>query len=151
MGLQQRIGSGDAAFGQRAALGEERRYAIGDLAREFGVSLRTLRFYEDRGLIHPQREGSSRVYSARDKVRLQMILKGKQLGFTLTEVSDLIGVDAPGAGSEAAATIALALKPDQVTAQISHLERQRGEIDDAISELRAVHQKMHAPDLQRAG
>ena len=151
MGLQQRNGSADADYGRKTALGEEQRYAIGDLAREFGVSLRTLRFYEDRGLIHPQREGSSRIYSARDKVRLQMILKGKQLGFTLTEVSDLIGADAPGAESEAAATIILALKPDQVTAQITHLERQRGEIDDAISELRAVHQKMQAPDIQQAG
>ena len=151
MRLQQRNGSSEADFGRSAALGDERRYAIGDLAREFGVSLRTLRFYEDRGLIHPQREGSSRIYSGRDKVRLKMILKGKQLGFTLTEVSELIGADATGAGPEAAAAITLALKPDQVTAQISHLERQRGEIEDAISELKAVHQKMLAPDLQLAG
>ena len=151
MGLQQRNDSSDADFGHRAALGEARRYAIGDLAREFGVSLRTLRFYEDRGLIQPQREGSSRIYSARDRVRLQMILKGKQLGFTLTEVSELIGSDVTGAGPEAASAIVLALKPDQVTAQISHLERQRSEIDDAISELRAVHQKMQAPEMQQAG
>ena len=111
---------------------EERRYTIGDLAREFGVSLRTLRFYEDRGLIAPQREGTARIYAARDKVRLQMILKGKQLGFTLSEVRDLIGKSSP----ESDAPIDLALKPEQISSQIAHLERQRSDINDAISELR---------------
>lgn len=114
---------------------EERRYSIGDLAREFGVSLRTLRFYEDRGLLTPQREGTSRIYAARDKVRLQMILKGKQLGFTLSEVRDLIGKSSP----EGNAPTDLALKPEQIVAQIAHLERQRSDIDDAISELRHAH------------
>ena len=115
---------------------EERRYSIGDLAREFGVSLRTLRFYEDRGLISPLREGSSRIYSAQDKVRLQMILKGKQLGFTLTEVRDLIGAST----SESGEIASLALKPEQVQSQIEHLERQRRDIDDAILELRQTQQ-----------
>lgn len=117
---------------------EDRRFTIGDIAREFGVSLRTLRFYEDRGLLHPLREGSSRVYTARDKVRLQMVLKGKQLGFTLTEVRDLIGAESP----DSTVALELSLKPDQVLSQITHLERQRSEINDAIDELRDVHQKM---------
>lgn len=127
-----------AADKRGIATGDTRQYAIGDLAREFGVSLRTLRFYEDRGLLLPRREGSSRIYSPRDRLRLQMILKGKQLGFTLTEVLEMIGRDRPGA----ALTLELALKPDQVQTQIAHLERQRSEIDDAIAELRSVNQKM---------
>ena len=135
----------DRSFSQ--SCDDERRYSIGDLAREYGVSLRTLRFYEDRGLIHPQREGSSRIYSGRDKTRLQMILKGKQLGFTLTEVRDLIGTDTP----EGSTVLELALKPDQILSQISHLERQRSEINDAIDELRGVHQKMQGPDMTRTG
>ena len=68
--------------------GEARRsYTIGDLAREFGVSLRTLRFYEDRGLLKPQRAGASRLYDGAQRARLELILKGKQLGFTLAEFS----------------------------------------------------------------
>ena len=65
-------------------------YTIGDLAREFGVTLRTLRFYEDRGLLSPRREGTARIYDARDRARLSVILKGKQLGFTLTEIRALL-------------------------------------------------------------
>src|SRR5271166_3261323 len=61
------------------------------MSRLFGVSLRTLRFYEDRGLIKPRREGNARFYRGADRVRREMILKGKKLGFTLTEIQDLIG------------------------------------------------------------
>jgi DNA-binding transcriptional MerR regulator len=125
---------------------EDRRFAIGDLAREFGVTLRTLRFYEDRGLLTPLREGSSRVYSARDKVRLGMILKGKQLGFTLTEIRELLGAET----RDPDGSLELALKPEQVLSQIAHLERQRSDIDDAIQELRAAHQRMSEPQLARS-
>ena len=61
------------------------------MSRVYGVSLRTLRFYEDRGLIKPRREGNARYYRGADRVRMEMILKGKKLGFTLTEIQDLIG------------------------------------------------------------
>ena len=64
---------------------------ISQMSRVFGVSLRTLRFYEDRGLIKPRREGNARYYRASDRIRMEMILKGKKLGFTLTEIQDLIG------------------------------------------------------------
>ena len=64
---------------------------ISQMSRLFGVSLRTLRFYEDRGLIKPRREGNARYYRATDRIRMEMILKGKKLGFTLTEIQDLIG------------------------------------------------------------
>ena len=65
-------------------------YTIGDLAREFDVTLRALRFYEDKGLLSPRREGLARLYSAADRVRLQLILKGKRLGFTLAEISEMV-------------------------------------------------------------
>jgi DNA-binding transcriptional MerR regulator len=65
------------------------------MSRVFGVSLRTLRFYEDRGLIKPRREGNARYYRGTDRVRMEMILKGKKLGFTLTEIQDLIGDAGP--------------------------------------------------------
>ena len=64
---------------------------ISQMSRVFGVSLRTLRFYEDRGLIKPRREGNARYYRGSDRIRMEMILKGKKLGFTLTEIQDLLG------------------------------------------------------------
>ena len=150
MGLQQGYATHELRDERRISDGDERRFSISDLAREFGVSLRTLRFYEDRGLIHPRREGSSRIYSGRDKARLQMILKGKQLGFTLTEVHELIGAAKPDLGEVGHQPHELALSLDQVKAQITHLERQRGDIEDAILELRAVHERMLTPAIKQA-
>jgi DNA-binding transcriptional MerR regulator len=64
-------------------------YTISELAREFGVTTRTIRFYEDQGLLSPQREGTNRVFSQRDRVRLKLALRGKRLGFTLAEIREL--------------------------------------------------------------
>ena len=111
---------------------------IGEMAREFSVSSRTLRFYEDRNLLAPRRDGTARFYSAADRLRLQMILKGKRLGFTLAEISDLIGATAGAAESD----FEKKLQPQQIVSQISHLERQRAEIDDAIGRLRATYQRL---------
>ncbi|WAJ26797.1 MerR family transcriptional regulator [Antarcticirhabdus aurantiaca] len=67
-------------------------FKIGDLAREFGVTLRTLRFYEDRGLLNPERRGTTRLYSRRDRARLRMVLLAKLLGFSLTEAKQMIEI-----------------------------------------------------------
>jgi DNA-binding transcriptional MerR regulator len=64
-------------------------YTISELAREFGVTTRTIRFYEAQGLLSPQREGTNRVFSQRDRVRLKLALRGKRLGFTLAEIREL--------------------------------------------------------------
>ena len=111
---------------------------IGEMAREFEVSLRTLRFYEDRGLLSPRRDGATRYYNATDRLRLQMILKGKHLGFTLAEISDLIGVS----GGAPATEFEERLHPEQIVSQIGHLERQRAEIDDALGRLRETYQRL---------
>ncbi len=116
-------------------------FTIGDVAKEFGVSLRTLRFYEDRGLLAPYRDGTARYYTEQDKSRLTLILKGKHLGFTLGEIRDLL-TDQKGNRSDKEA---LDLDPEQIAAQIGHLERQRSEIDEAIAELRAAHQRLRRP------
>jgi len=108
-------------------------YTIGDLAREFGVTLRTLRFYEDRGLLSPRREGTARIYDARDRDRLSVILKGKQLGFTLTEIRAMLAEDRSGDGR----TPNLKLSLDQIEDQIRHLEQQKAEIEEALAELEA--------------
>ncbi|MGZ8230158.1 MAG: MerR family transcriptional regulator [Burkholderiales bacterium] len=67
-------------------------YSIGDLAREFGVTTRTLRHYEQEGLLNPARQGLARVFSARDRVRLKLALRGKRLGFTLQEIKELFNL-----------------------------------------------------------
>ena len=116
----------------------KREITIGEMASEFSVSLRTLRFYEDRKLLRPRREGNTRLYSEQDRMRMHMILKGKQLGFTLTEIHELIG------NYESTDDFEGKLKPQQIVSQIDHLERQRAEIDDAIARLRATHERLAA-------
>lgn len=69
-----------------------RTCGIAELAQEFGVTTRTIRFYEDQGLISPVREGQRRVYRARDRVRLKLIMRGKRLGFSLDEIREMIDI-----------------------------------------------------------
>ena len=102
------------------------------------MTRRTLRFYEDRSLLRPRRAGNARFYGGVDRARLAMILKGKQLGFTLAEISDLIGADDGAARSE----FEERLRPAQIVDQLSHLERQRREIDEAIALLKATRERM---------
>ena len=115
-----------------------RETTIGEMARTYGVTLRTLRFYEDRNLLRPRRVGSARYYGGVDRARLAMILKGKQLGFTLTEIADLIGADDGAAKSD----FAERLQPAQIADQLRYLERQRREIDEAIAQLKATCERM---------
>ncbi len=103
--------------------------AIGDMARAYSISLRALRFYENRGLIRPRREGAVRLYGPGERHKLEMILKGKLLGFTLSEIRELIAADTPDGKS-------LPLNADQIARQIDYLERQRLTLDEAIRELR---------------
>ena len=111
-------------------------YTIGDLAREFDVTLRTLRFYEDRGLLSPHRVGTARIYDARNRERLSVILKGKQLGFTLTEIRAML---ADKRGDVPASDLKLSL--DQIEDQIAHLEGQRRDIEQALAELKAQREQ----------
>ena len=113
-----------------------REYTIGDLAREFGVSLRTLRFYEDRGMLTPRREGATRYYTARDRDRLSVILKGKALGFTLSEIQQIVSRETPGGVG-----VSLDVPSDAIEQQIAHLERQLEETLTALAELRAMRQR----------
>jgi len=115
---------------------------IAEMSRLNNVSLRTLRFYEDRGLIKPRREGNKRFYRAADRVRMEMILRGKKFGFTLTEIIDLIG----GKGIDETPDLEEQLQPQQIVAQIAHLERQRDEVDSAIRQLRATQDRMPRSD-----
>lgn len=109
-------------------------FTIGDLAREFDVTLRALRFYEDKGLLSPRREGLTRLYSAAERARLAIILKGKKLGFTLAEIKAMVALREGTAVSAGG----LALTREKCAEQLALLEQQKTEIEEAIGELRQM-------------
>lgn len=106
-------------------------FSISDLSTEFGVTARALRFYEDEGLISPERRGTTRVYSHRDRARLAWILRGKRVGFSLGEIRELLDLYDIGDGrrSQRSATIA------RCRDRIALLDAQKHDIDAAIAEL----------------
>jgi len=104
---------------------------IGEMAKKYGVTLRTLRFYEDKGLLNPQRDGSTRLYTRRDRARLKLILLGRKVGFSLRDVKQMMDLYDP-TGSN---TKQLRLALDKSEKQLARLQKQRALIDDAISEL----------------
>ncbi|MEP3435809.1 MAG: MerR family DNA-binding transcriptional regulator [Hoeflea sp.] len=110
---------------------DEPIYKIGDLADEFGVTLRTLRFYEDKGLLKPTRAGVTRLFTKRDRARLKLILLGKRVGFSLTEVKRMIDLYDPRGKNVAQLKVALS----KGEAQMRVLEEQRASINTAITEL----------------
>ena len=114
--------------------GDEPIYSIGDLARKFHVSLRTLRFYESRGLLSPCREGHHRRYGRKDADRLTVVLKAKKLGFTLAEIQEMIAAN----GSEASRQ-ALKLSREKCLEQIAVFERKLAETEEALAELRWIY------------
>ncbi len=114
-------------------------FTIGELSREFGVTLRALRFYENKGLISPQRDGLNRLYSQGDRTRLALILKGKKLGFTLGEIRQMIAVEEGDADHEA-----LTLSREKCLEQITLLKRQKAEIEEGLSELSRIYDSLAA-------
>jgi DNA-binding transcriptional MerR regulator len=106
-------------------------FTIRDLAREFGVTARTLRFYEEKSLIAPRRDGQDRIYSRRDRARLKYVLMGKSVGFSLEEIRAMLDLYDVGDGQATQLKVALA----RFREQIERLTRQRRDIDRAIAEL----------------
>ena len=108
-------------------------YSISDLAGEFGVTTRTIRFYEEKGLLRPQREGTRRIYSTADRTRLRLILRGKRFGFSLEDIRQTLDLYDRDGGKTAQRQKAyeLALK------RLAAMEAQRAELDVAIADLRA--------------
>ena len=106
-------------------------FTIGDLSREFGVTLRTLRFYEDRQLLNPKRQGLTRLYSRRDRARLRLVLMGKKVGFSLTEIRDMLDLYDLKDGQVTQLKVAL----DKFARQIAVLRQQKEDIEQAIAEL----------------
>lgn len=114
-----------------ASSGEADSYSIGELSREFNLTLRALRFYEDKGLLTPRRRGLERIYSRRDRARLKLILLGKRVGFSLDEIKEVLDLYDLRDGRVEQLRAAL----DKFRTQAEHLERQKRDIEEAIREL----------------
>ena len=111
-------------------------YTITDLAAEFAITPRTLRFYEDKGLLRPARQGNARIYGRRDRARLRLILRGKRLGFSLAEIQEMLDLYDLGDGQVTQKRTLLARSRQRIAA----LQDQRQDIDDVINELADVCQ-----------
>ena len=106
-------------------------FAISDLAREFGITPRTIRFWEDQGILAPEREGNKRIFTRRDRARLKMALRGKRLGLSLAEIKDLIGMYT----STADETPQLLKCLHVVEKRRAALEQQREDIEAMLGEI----------------
>ncbi len=123
----------------------QRIYSIAELAREFAITSRTIRFYEDEGLIKPRRQGLTRLYSLGDRMRLGWILRGKRLGFSLAEIKqllDLYQVDRTGVQQ-----MRELLRRSRL--HVTELEKKRRDLDAHISEFKEVESQVAAELRQR--
>ena len=124
----------------------QRIYSIAELAREFAITARTIRFYEDEGLIKPRRQGLTRLYSVGDRTRLDWILRGKRLGFSLAEIKELLDlyqVDRTGVSQ-----LRELLRRSRL--HIEDLENKRRDLDAHIEEFRDVELQV-AGELKKRG
>jgi DNA-binding transcriptional MerR regulator len=109
----------------------EATFSITELSREFGVTPRTIRYYEDQGLLAPGREGQQRVYAKRDRTRLKLALRGKRLGFSLAEIKDMIDMydTAPDKGTQLTKFLG------GLTQRKAALQQQRQDIEELLGEI----------------
>ncbi|MAP96252.1 MAG: transcriptional regulator [Ponticaulis sp.] len=110
---------------------KQRTYTISELSREFDVTPRALRFYEDKGLLSPDRNGQNRVFSSRDRARLKLVLSGRKVGFSLNDIREML--DLYDLGDNQRAQLRATYKKHKQ--QIEILNQQRLEIDEALKEL----------------
>lgn len=116
-------------------------FGITELCREFGITLRALRFYEDKGLLAPRRINGARVYTRRDRARLALILRAKAIGSPLSEIKrylDLYGDQGEGREQQLSYVI------DRTDTEIAELEKKRAQIDQTLAELRVINTSCRA-------
>ncbi len=109
-------------------------YSISDLSREFAITTRAIRFYEDEGLIAPKREGQKRLYAQRDRVRLMLILRGRRLGFSLKEIAEIIDLYDREPGEQGQLKLFLA----KIEERRQLLKQQQKDIEQTLAELDQV-------------
>jgi DNA-binding transcriptional MerR regulator len=123
-----------------------RTWTITELADEFGITLRTLRFYEEHGLLAPERRGTQRVFRPGDRVRLELVLRGKRLGFPLEEIKKIVGMYDSEPGEAGQLTYLL----DQIAVRRRELEQRRADIEQTLGELDVLERRCR-DDLARLG
>lgn len=119
-------------------------FAIADLAREFGISTRAIRFYEAKGLLSPERVGATRIFRRRDRARLILILRGKRLGFSLRDISDYLSL------YDANRSQQVSLLVGKVDERLASLEAQLQDLQTTIAELKEI-KKLSEQRLEKAG
>jgi DNA-binding transcriptional MerR regulator len=119
---------------RQAAPASERTYSISDLAHEFALTTRAIRFYEDQRMIAPERRGTARVYRERERVRLKLILRGKRLGFSLTEIRELLDLYEVARNERAQ----LSKFVDMLGERRARLLQQKEDIDAVLAEIEGV-------------
>jgi DNA-binding transcriptional MerR regulator len=117
---------------------ERAEFSISELAREFDITPRAIRFYEDQGLLAPKREGQRRIYTPRDRTRLKLTLRGKRLGLTLSEIRELIDMYEPGRDARPQLERFLAV----LASHKSSLLQQRADIEAQLSEIQAFESRV---------
>lgn len=117
---------------------ERTEYSIGELASEFDVTPRAIRFYEGHGLLAPRRAGQRRIYSPRDRTRLKLTLRGKRLGLSLTEIREIIDMYEPGRDDRSQLQRFLAI----LESHKSSLLQQRADLEAQLAEIRAFEQRL---------
>lgn len=122
------------------------RYTISDLAGEFGITTRAIRFYEEKGLLSPERKGTQRLYSQADRVRLKLILRGKRIGLSLDESRDIIDMYEPSGANNVDQLQKLINKTEekraQFHAQMRDLQSTLNDLDNVQREAEAALQKL---------
>lgn len=116
-------------------MSKKQTYSIGELAREFDVTTRTIRFYEDQNLVNPARRGQTRVYSPADRVTLKLILRGKRLGFSLAESRELIQMYQPSGDNR-----------NQLLALQDKIQQRRDQLNQQLRDIQALHQELDDAD-----
>lgn len=127
---------------------KKRTYSISELASEFDVTTRSIRFYEDEGLLKPERKGQTRIYSSKDRVRLKLILRGKRLGFSLAESKELFDLwDETESGSERQLLKmldTLSQKQRQLAQQLNDIQMAKIELESAQARCEMALQELKA-------
>ncbi|BCS48047.1 MerR family transcriptional regulator [Aeromonas jandaei] len=119
----------------RSLPGKEISYSISELAHEFDVTPRTIRYYEDEGLLTPQREGQTRIYSHKDKIRLKLTLRGKRLGFSLAEIRELFDMYDTDKSSK-----------NQLNSMIRLIENKRSALHQQLEDIQMVMAELEAAE-----